>query len=387
VIDLGSAQPEEHPGRVVVVGGGILGTWHALEAVRRGWEVVHLERDQRPQSASARNFGLIWVSGRAPGRELVLALRARAKWEELAADCPEMGFRAAGSLTVATGDEEWAALEAAVKLDDADVRQFALVNAVEARRLSPALGQAVVGCLYCRADALVEPRTAVARIQRWLEHRSPRYHWLPGREVTSLSGERVVDHTGDIHGADLVVFCPGASDGGLAREILAGAPLQRVALQMFETAPYPLTVGPAIANADSLRYYPAFAGGPRSLLTPATEESDRWRTQLLVTQRLDGSLTIGDTHRYDEPPAFDYDSRPEAWFVAAADAVTARPVPPVARRWIGVYHQCTDDRVYLRTAPDPGLVVVAGAGGRGMTLSPAIAEETFGLIEPQRKEG
>ena len=51
--------------RVIIVGGGVLGTMHAVEACRRGWEVVHLEADAGPRRASVRNFGLVWVSGRA----------------------------------------------------------------------------------------------------------------------------------------------------------------------------------------------------------------------------------------------------------------------------------------------------------------------------------
>src|SRR6202050_47769 len=79
--------------RVVVVGGGVLGTMHAVSARRRGLDVLHIEREPEPRGASVRNFGLIWVSGRAPGPELSLALRARAGWEELAAEVPGTGFR------------------------------------------------------------------------------------------------------------------------------------------------------------------------------------------------------------------------------------------------------------------------------------------------------
>ena len=63
--------------RTVVVGAGILGTTHALFALARGARVVHLERDLVPQGATVRNFGLVWVSGRASGAELTLALRSR----------------------------------------------------------------------------------------------------------------------------------------------------------------------------------------------------------------------------------------------------------------------------------------------------------------------
>ncbi len=50
---------------VAVVGGGVLGFMHALEARRRGHPVTHLEREPGSRGASVRNFGLIWVSGRA----------------------------------------------------------------------------------------------------------------------------------------------------------------------------------------------------------------------------------------------------------------------------------------------------------------------------------
>src|ERR1700753_4104872 len=87
-------------GTVVIVGGGILGTMHAVSARQRGFRVVHLERELTGRGASVRNFGLVWVSGRAPGPELDLARRARQRWAEVTADVPEVGFRPAGSLTL-----------------------------------------------------------------------------------------------------------------------------------------------------------------------------------------------------------------------------------------------------------------------------------------------
>lgn len=63
--------------RVTVVGGGVVGTMHAWQAVQRGHEVVQIEREHEARGASLRNFGQIWVSGRAGGEELRTALRAR----------------------------------------------------------------------------------------------------------------------------------------------------------------------------------------------------------------------------------------------------------------------------------------------------------------------
>jgi len=84
---------------VAIVGGGILGTAHALEAIDRGHEVVQFERETEARGATVRNFGLVWVSGRSRS-ELAAALRARELWERLGAQIPGIGFRSAGSLTL-----------------------------------------------------------------------------------------------------------------------------------------------------------------------------------------------------------------------------------------------------------------------------------------------
>ena len=50
------------------------------------------------------------------------------------------------------------------------------------------------------------------------------------------------------------------------------------------------------------------------------------------------------------------------------------------RRWAGVYSQMTDPSgavPYFRVELGAGVQVVTGPGGRGMTLAPATAEETF----------
>jgi glycine/D-amino acid oxidase-like deaminating enzyme len=43
-----------------------------------------------------------------------------------------------------------------------------------------------------------------------------------------------------------------------------------------------------------------------------------------------------------------------------------------------VYSQVTGTELYHRSEVEPGVVLVTGPGGRGMTCAPAIAEQTFG---------
>jgi len=60
--------------------------------------------------------------------------------------------------------------------------------------------------------------------------------------------------------------------------------------------------------------------------------------------------------------------------------VIGSPLPRIGRRWAGVNHELadvSDEELYLRCEVAAGVVAVTGAGGRGMTLAPAIAEDTF----------
>lgn len=146
---------------------------------------------------------------------------------------------------------------------------------------------------------------------------------------------------------------------------------------MMQTAPCAERLTTAVADADSMRYYPAFDLPARARLAPAAPATERWAMQLLLVQRAGGGLTIGDTHVYAEPFDFAVDESCYEELTARAEALLGWRIPPVVRRWAGVYSVTTDDRIYYRETIADGLVVVTGPAGRGMTLSPAIAEQTF----------
>jgi FAD dependent oxidoreductase TIGR03364 len=361
---------------VLVVGGGVLGTMHAYTAQQLGHTVTQLEADLEARKASVRNFGLVWVSGRAPGSELSLALRARELWEVIGAGVPGVGFRADGSITVAQHPGELAVLEAVAAAPEATARQLRMLEPSEVSKVNPAVRGSLLGALYCARDAIVEPRRALPALRTAMTGRGG-YTFVGGRTVVDAEPRRVRDHTGTDWHADLVILCPGAAHTGVAGPWLADAPVRRCRLQMMQTGPLDERLTTAIADGDSLRYYPAF-GVPEAAALPAQAPvGAAWRAQLLIAQRADGELTIGDTHVYEEPYDFAVEDEPYDHLRNRAESILGRALPRVQRRWAGVYSQATDASVCVRIAPEPGLVVVTGPGGRGMTLSPAIAAETF----------
>ena len=376
--------------RVVIVGGGVIGTMQAVEACRRGWEVVHLEADAGPRRASVRNFGLVWVSGRAAGAELDLALRARVLWQRLAERVPGTGFRPDGSLTVATRTEELALMAGAADRPDGGARGFELVDGAGVRSINPVVKGDVAGGLWCRNDAVVEPGSVLGALRADLES-SGRYRWIAGRQVVDVpvgaggGGATVVDHLGGRHHGTFALLCIGDRLSGLGGQVgtaLADAPIRRCRLQMMQTAPTTEHLTTALADADSMRYYPAFDLPGRERLPEVRADLAGWGIQLLLVQRATGGLTIGDTHVYDEPFDFAVDESVYDELKNRAESLLGWDLPPVVRRWAGVYTVATDDRVYWSHRIDPSVLVVTAPAGRGMTLSPAIAERTWDELVP-----
>jgi FAD dependent oxidoreductase TIGR03364 len=301
-------------------------------------------------------------------------------WEDIGARVPGIGFRANGSLTPVRTELERAVAEEAVAREDAKAREYRLFTPEEARRVNPALRGPFTAALWCGRDAAVEPRDAQLALKDAMSAQAG-YTWLGGREVREVVGANAVrDDHGVTHTGDCVVLCTGAHLSGLVRELVPDLPVRRVRLQMMQTDPLGEEMPTSVADADSFRYYPAYAGGALDALAegqPQEPVAAEHRMQLLMVQRRDGGLTIGDTHAYAEPFAFDLLDDPYAHLTRVVEDFLGRPLPRIRRRWAGVYAQCTDTRrVVHRERVREGAWVVTGPGGRGMTCAPAIAERT-----------
>ena len=162
--------------------------------------------------------------------------------------------------------------------------------------------------------------------------------------------------------------------------LFEGSQLQRVRLHMAETEPLGRDLTTSVTDGNSLRYYPAYKQFAHLLLEPQHEALSRLGIQLMCQQRLDGGLTLGDSHEYDEPFGFDLNDEPVDLVEQLARGVVGTPFPRFVVDGSGSITSSSRSRIeelYFRRQLAPGVVAVTGAGGRGMTLAPAMAEETF----------
>lgn len=371
---------------IIIIGGGILGAQHALLALELGHSVTLIERDPYPRSASVRNFGLVWLSGRRPGPEMDLARRSRTRWEHVARDVSGIDFRPAGSLTCARTDEEVDLLTAYTAQAESRGLDVALLSPEQIRKVAPAVRGNVRAAAFCRDDAIVEPRFAAPTLMRHIASH-PKAHVDTELTATAFHATNFgvrVDTTAGPRTGDVLIGCPGAEHHGLFSELLENQPLIRCRLEMLETAPLPLGGLPvALADGDSMRYYPGFSELPEAAtLPPADPLVQEQKLQLLVAPRLDGTLTIGDSHLYDEPFSFDLTEKVANHWLATLEDLLGAPAPAVTRRWSGVYSKYTGgDGPYLRVNPLPNVHVVTGVAGMGMTVSAGVALDTMEYLK------
>jgi glycine/D-amino acid oxidase-like deaminating enzyme len=204
-----------------------------------------------------------------------------------------VGLRPNGSLTVLRTAEEVKVATEVCARPDAVRRGLRLLDPAEARRLNPAVRGAFLAAVHCGLDAAVESRVVPQALRDKLSA-TGHYEWRPGRQIREVATGLARDHMGTRHSRDLIIQCTGAAHTGLTGAHLAAAPLRRVRIQMMQTAPLDEPVTTSIADGDSLRYYPAWQTDALSDLPPQPPIAAEGKMQLLLVQRLDGSLTIGD---------------------------------------------------------------------------------------------
>src|SRR5262249_14407388 len=164
-------------------------------------------------------------------------------------------------------------------------------------------------------------------------------------------------------------------------EVLATSGLRRCKLQMMRTAPLGegWRVGPMLAAGLTLIHYPSFRECPSrpSLEARFAREAPaylRYGIHVLVAQNGEGEVTLGDSPEYDtDVTPFDKTDIDELVLRYLDGFFAPPPDLRIASRWHGVYVKHPSEPWFV-ARPRPGVVLVTGLGGAGMTLSFGLAE-------------
>ena len=369
-----------------IVGAGILGLAHAERLARRGRRVLVIERSPRAQGASIRNFGMLWPIGQPIGPRRDLAMRSLAIWQDVLTSA-NLWYDRSGSLHLAYHDDEAAVLEEFVQNAGEPSFPCEILNPKQVRAQSPyARLEGLRTGLWSPSEIGVDPREVVAKLPEYLA-KTYGVAFIFGQAVIGYESPRVITSHQQWR-ADRLWVCSGDDLETLYPDVFREAGLYRCKLQMMRSEPLPqeTRLGPMLAAGSTLRHYASFENCPslpamKARFSAERPEFDRFGIHVMASQNGLGEIVIGDSHEYGD--AIDPFDKTQINTMVLEYLFTFLDMPTIriASRWHGTYAKSRDNS-WTVAKPAPGVTVVTGVGGAGMTLSFGLADrvvrETLG---------
>ncbi|HLP94360.1 MAG TPA: TIGR03364 family FAD-dependent oxidoreductase [Saprospiraceae bacterium] len=366
---------------VAIVGAGIVGLATAYAAASKGLKTIVFERNPRAIGASIRNFGLIWPIGQPPGNLLDRAMRSRETWIKVARESG-LRIRQNGSLQLAYHDDEMEVLHAFKASTQGAGYEIELLNPEETLQKSSSVrAQGLKGAMFSNTECTVTSREAIPQLAQYLEMvHGVEFHF--GSAVTHVDTGLLSDFYDTWH-AERIFICSGAEFETLYPRVFRESGITKCKLQMLRTAAQPKDwqLGPSLCAGLTLLHYQSFAHLQELQAVKhryEVENADyaRFGIHVLVSQNHKGEIILGDSHEYgwDVSP-FDSDAI-NRLILHYLNGFAAFPDMQIAETWHGVYPKLPG-KTELVMEIEPGVWIVNGLSGAGMTMSFGLTEELF----------
>lgn len=375
---------------LVVVGGGVLGTFHAYHAMKKGLTVALLEKDTIPKSATVRNFGQVVPSGmdskwQAYGRKsLRIYKKIQAKFD--------ISVRQEGSIYLASNEEEVQLLEELAQINIDNEYSSVLFTKAECLKRYPGLNENYVKSgLFFPEEITIEPRTMIYRLHKYLRKKGLHIfystHVVECNSLASGVGIQIAD--GRILMSAKVIICNGSDFKTLYPKLFASSDLEISKLQMMKTKPQGnYKISGSVLTGLSIRRYEAFAECPSYKKIKSNEAADsfekKWGVHILFKQAMDGSVILGDSHEYADVEnidnlGFDLNMDIDNFIIEKSKEIFNLPTYEIEQRWYGMYSQSKSSDIF-EAIIDRNIHIVTGIGGKGMTGSAGFAKHNINQI-------
>lgn len=376
---------------LIIVGAGILGSFHAYHALEKGLKVALIEKDAKPKGATVRNFGQIVPSGmdnkwqKFGRRSLEIYKRIQEQFD--------ISVRQDGSIYLASDEEELSLLEELWQINKGDEYESQLWDRKKCLDNYEGLrADYCKGGLFFPEEITLEPETAIHRILSYLvEQKGLDYFPLhPVKEVAVFGSKTKVKTIGDKEFVgEKVIICSGAEFQLLFPQIFRESDMEWVKLQMLKTLPQQQQKIPgSILTGLSIRRYEAFRACPSYEKIKAKEDSrsfaKKWGVHILFKQAKDGSVILGDSHEYadaTEAGKLDYILKEEInqFIIQEAKKIFELETYQIDQSWFGIYTQSKSKDIFQYSIEDK-IHILTGIGGKGMTASAGFAEEHIDAV-------
>jgi glycine/D-amino acid oxidase-like deaminating enzyme len=399
--------------RVVIIGGGIIGTCAALTLAARGIPVVLCEKGHIACEQSSRNWGWCRQAGRDE-REMPLIVESLRLWRDMdRLTESETGFRTCGVMYV--GETEDDERRFAAWLDMARPYEIGtrIVRGDELKALMPGASRIPRCALHVPTDGCAEPQMAAPAIARAARRKGAvivAHCAVRGIDRAAGRVNAVITERGRI-ACDTVILAGGAWTGLFCASLGIRLPQLKVLSSVLRTAP--VSGGPeTCAYMAELGYRRRRDGGytiarGSGYVVPLVPDSLRYFREYLPTIRKEAAAlkprlnaqTLFELRAprhwpLDRPSPFEknriLDPAPNIALNHEALAAMARLYPafgrvPVVQQWAGYIDVTPDVVPYLSGIGDlPGLTVAAGFSGHGFGIGPAAGKLAADLATNQQ---
>jgi len=369
----------------IVVGAGILGMASARALALKGYKVTIFEKSQQSLGASIRNFGMLWPIGQPDGKLYERAIRSREIWKEYLTNA-KIKFDPCGSLHLAYDKEEQDVLEELYEHFTKHNRPVTLMqpNTI-LEKFNGINGENLKAGLFSSDETIIDPREGIKNLPTYLkDYYNIKIVW--GTAITNVTTNTVWSFKTK-YNADLICICSGADFETLYPETFKELPIIKSKLQMMRFVPNDRNyrIGTAICGGLSLLHYKSFTASKsldvlKAKIDLELPEYIKNGIHVMVSQNHQGELTVGDSHEYalDFEP-FDKHSVNELILKYLKKLIHIDNWT-LQQSWNGVYPMMTNGATDLLLKVEPGVFIINGIGGNGMTLSFGFAEEAVNKI-------
>ena len=371
---------------LIIVGSGIIGTFHAYHALKAGKKVLVLEKDKQPQEATVRNFGQVVPSGLPVGEWNEYGRTSTNIYKEIQAES-NINVRNNGSCYIASDASELLLLEEMQQRFADDDYPCNLLTTIQLQDKYPSVkGSYAKGGLFFPTEVSVEPETTIHLLHRYIQAKFPaqvQFQYMSAvinADVVS-DAVQVTVAGGAVFTAENAIICNGRDVKILFPELFADAGLVVSKLNMMATFPQlGINLPGNILTGRSIRRYESFQAcdAYANLSKLPDSELEKWGIHILFKQRTDGSIIIGDSHEY--APAADQDDLSGHYnemyinnlMIAASQEILHLPHWDISQYWCGFYAQHPQLPIFEQTVKDR-IHITTGIGGKGMTTAAGYA--------------
>lgn len=366
---------------LLVVGGGVLGTFHAYHALQMGLKVALIERHQAPRGATIQNFGQIVPSG------------MNLKWQRFGRKSLEiyhdiqqhidLAIRQNGSIYLASNEEEMQLIEELHQINKANDYTSKLLTTTQCVEKYPNIRQDYCkGALFFPQEVSANPRLMIHQLQRYLCAQD-NFTFFPNTTIQDLDinsdgSVTVYSNNQQQFTGEKVIVCSGSEFKTLFPELFQNSDLELVKLQMLRLKPQQNT--PMLGNiltGLSIRRYESFSECPSYASIKAKEDNNsfwkKWGVHILFKQEADGSIILGDSHEYADAKdadqlGFDLRNDINDYFIEEGKKIFDLEHWNIDLAWAGYYSQSKESDL-LSTTIENNIHIITGIGGKGMTGS------------------